>query len=221
MKSTMKALMLCVLSCFMTVAWAQDLPSVEDNYERYLDDGRLWDVKSTVKMSITSLGSGFADFFYEQKLDKSWSASVSAGVAFLDINGWERTTWPYPTESKFKNGYSFGVESRYYVANKAILRGRYYALRFRNRTINGEHNFVYSGSGDGGIESFDNYTTTFNTIYLSRGRKAMMGNRMSFEMSTGLGASFTKLDYKNKAQENQTGVQLVYNIEMKIGFNFK
>jgi hypothetical protein len=148
--------LLVVLLCFNVYAQERKLPEVDENYQKYLDDGRNTGADGDLKLAVSSLVNGFINLQYEQKLSPSFSVEAGGAVQvaqgvdlvnilFLDI---------WADDEVFKNGYGFSGALRYYAGESAITNLGYASLAFRNRTTN-----------------FEDSKITVNDIYYSTGLK--------------------------------------------------
>lgn len=208
----MKNLVLLLFLFSSSIAFSQtdrDMPKTDENFHKYLDDGKKNDADADIKLALSALPAGFLDIQYEQKLTPSWSVlgsgafqlfdGIDLGTGYDDLSGL----------GVFKSGFGFGVEGRRYGAYAAITDLGYWSINYRNRTT------IYEDSKIGRSD-----------IYFSRGNKYLFLNTISAEVAWGLGARLYNFDVdekKNKDpyREDTKGVSMHYNLEFKLGYYIK
>ncbi|MBT8327899.1 MAG: hypothetical protein KJP21_09260 [Bacteroidia bacterium] len=202
-------LTLVILFC-VCLAYAQnerDLPKADDNFHKYLDDGKKNDADADIKLALSALPAGYLDIQYEQKLTPSWSVLGSGAFQIFDGvdlgTGWDDLS----SLGEFKTGFGFGVEGRRYGAYAAITDLGYWSINYRNR-----------------MTLYEDANLGRHDIYFSRGNKYLFLNTISAEVSYGLGARFYKYNVdeeKNKIDEDFSGISPHYNLEFKLGYYIK
>ena len=205
----MRPIFVLLLSLFVLSTFAQDerdLPETDDNYFKYLDDGKKNDADADLKIALSSLVNGFIDIQYEHKLTNTFSVQgsgaiqVAPGLDLTDIDFVEYI-------DEFKTGYGFGIEGRRYGGYAAITDLGYWSIVYRNRT-----------------SVFETSKLAKNDIFFSRGNKYLFLNTLSAELSYGIGARFYNYDVdeeKNKIDQDEKFAFIHYNIQLKLGYYIK
>lgn len=200
----------CLLLVFffsgVSLAQERKLPQVDENYQKYLNDGRNTGADADVKLAVSSLVSGFLTLQYEQKITPS--ISVEAGGALQVLQGFDLVNAAFldvwtDESDVFKSGFGYSGAIRYYSAESAITNLGYASLVFRNRTSN-----------------FEESKMVINDIYYSTGIKTLFMNSFSADISSGLGARVYSYDHDEDFYDNNM-VGMFFGFEVKLGYYIK
>ncbi len=201
-------------SSVLVFAQNRDLPEVDENFEKYLDDGQNTGADGNVQVAVSALINGFIDVQYEQKINHSFS--VQAGGALQIAPGFDLvsaffTDFGFNDRERFDGGYGYSGTFKYYAGQSAITRLGYASLTYRNRTSNyAEGEFQESA-----------YKYAVNDIYYSTGLKFLFANSASADVSTGVGARLSRINYADKNIDSESGLGLFYGLEVKLGYYIK
>lgn len=208
----------CILLVFVscTCIAQRDLPQIDDNYQKYLDDGRKTDADADVKISLTALVSGFIELGYEHKINNTWSLVGSGGFQFIE--GLDPQSFQYGEVAQevggvLDNGFSLSIEGRRYAGLSAITDIGYAGFKYRVRHSN---TYAFSNTTVNGKEVKKNgdIIVSKHDFYYSRGGKYLLGSSVSAEFSAGIGVRVRTLN-------SLTEVFGMWNVEGKIGYYIK
>jgi hypothetical protein len=206
-----------LLIVIFSFAQDRDLPEVDENFEKYLDDGQKTGADGNVQLAVSSLIAGFLDVQYEQKINHS--LSVQAGGAIQVGSGYDLISLLMDDlggveASRFDGGYGYSASVKYYAGQSAITRLGYASLTFRNRTSN-------YAEGDLTSWNASAFKHTKNDIYYSTGLKFLFANTASADVSTGFGMRLSNITYEDKNIDSENSLGFIYAIEVKLGYYIK
>ncbi len=207
----MKHVLTLTFVILSVIVFAQDeettreLPEVDENFQKYLDDGLNTGANGDLKIAVSALVSGFLDVQYEQKITDNFA--IQAGGAFQVSEGNDLlntitdVTYEEPYDI-FKSGFGYGVTAKYYAGESAITNLGYGGFTFRHRT-----------------SKYEGVTLKQNDIYYTTGLKYLFMNSLSADLSSGIGVRIYNMDYANAQNEGNLG--FYYGLELKLGYYIK
>ncbi len=128
---------------------AQDFNfSPDNNYRKYLDDGRKMGKSNIIAINAFGLASGFASFNYTRKISPDLSATVIGESHIFQKNyaPWIYRRYPmgYDQEASdrpIKGGYGYGAQLTYYLNKGAVDHGSGVSLIYRNRVLKADNKY--------------------------------------------------------------------------------
>jgi hypothetical protein len=178
-----KILVICGVLASLFSQAQRDLPQVDDNLGKYLDDGKNTDPEGDVRFALSSSVSGFFELMYEQKVTKSIGLEVSGATkAWEGLDLWDRIVYEnnYYPQDTFSGGFGYSTTFKWYPNEDAICDMAYYAVSYRGRVHN------YSSS---------KYNT--NDIFVSLGVKYLLSKSISADVALSMGPRFYKYTPNN------------------------
>lgn len=215
----MKTIALFFMVCLSTMCFAQDddekeLPEVDENFTKYLEDGVHHDAGNFVSISATDIIGGFVNVHYERRFTNMFSIDASiAKPVFGGIDPIEMLfndgKWAYIKEQEDKpGGIGYGVSLRLNPSRRAIAHYGFYSLNIRHRLMT--------------YEKVDFKRTDY---YFASGWKKIYNNNIGLEIMQCIGGRVTNLvDKTNDPNAYYTHAGKVggffYNIDIKLGYFF-
>ena len=183
------------------------LPKIDDNFQKYLDDGQKSGANGNVQVALTALVSGYLDIQYEHKLTPS--LSLQASGAFQVNEGFDiidNFINEYDPPDQFNSGFGYGGSIKYYAGQSAITKLGYASLTYRNRTSN-----------------YEDVKVVRNDIYYSTGLKYLFQNTLSADLSSGMGVRLYNMQYDENTSflEDEKNVGFLWCFELKLGYYIK
>lgn len=197
-KSTI-ATLLWVMISLNAFSQERELPRVDENFQKYLEDGRKTGADGDIKFTVSSLVTGFAGLNYEQRINNN--IALEGGVAFHVLKGFDVISdIAAPLGDELEGGFGFSLAGKYYGAGTAITDLAYTSLVFRNRS-----------------SDYNNVSIRTNDIYLAGGSKYLFLNSLSADLSFGMGMRM--LEYEFTDVSGSTNANIFYaGIELKLGY---
>lgn len=199
--------------------YLKDMPTIDDNGQKYLKDGVHSDAGNFVSLSISELIGGFAIFHYERKITNMISGQASIGLPiWRGVDYVENITeginadhfFNYLEDGDMPGGYAYSVSVRRNPFRRAITQYGYRSLNFRNR-----------------VWSVEQGTLSRQDYYFATGWKKLYNSNLGLELNQGIGMRRTKFNYKGSyelkpsdPEESSADLGFFYMIDFKIGYFF-
>lgn len=177
------------------------MPKVDEDFMKYLDDGKRMDADADIKIAVTSLVSGFLAVEYEHKLSEL--LSVQGGGQYQLFGGADLIDFGTLNDnSNFDNGFGYTGALKLYKHRTAITSMGYSSVVYRNRTTN-----------------YSDVSVARNDVFLSFGAKYLFMNVLSADMSLGGGVRMYDVDYSGTSWRNDyEEIVPMFNLEIKLGY---
>lgn len=173
-----RLLLICFLALSIVATAQKDMPTADDNYQKYLDDGKNSDADADVRLVITSLLPGFLDLVYEQRINHTYSVELGGAYKFrdgIDIYRLANDFENFPYEDTMTNGNGFSLSAKRYGGKEAISEITFQAITYRNR-----------------MNGFKSYKYNSQDIFYTFGFKYLLGKSISAQADFSAGVRLAK-----------------------------
>lgn len=206
-----------ILLCIFTLPlFAQDdeddvereLPEIEENAEKYLDDGIKYDAENQVLFGVSGLIGGYGELHYQRKINQAFAVDIHGSMRlYKGIDLVEGLLSDYGVNADQDTGYNagmgFGASLRFNPGRRAITQRGYYSINYRNRT-----------------EQYSTFTYSRQDFYYATGWHLIKRGNLGLELNQGIGMRLASVKYDDPRIEAVSEPNFFYMIDFRIGYYF-